>query len=118
LLKIRWPSAKFFGTNRAKFVLKNISIQNMAAPEVPRVFNRQIIYPYQTHLITINIAADGRPNYLACGYSLLPGQWDNRLIKTPTKVKAILKVGSYAKAYLSGFVEEALNETMEKTPVN
>ncbi len=108
MLKIRWPSAKLFGTNRAKFVLKNISLQNMAAPKVPRVFNRQIIYPYQTYPITINIAADGRPNYLACGYSLLPGQWDNRLIKTRTKVNSIHKIGSNAKAYLLGFVEEAI----------
>jgi hypothetical protein len=90
----------------------------MAALEVSRVFYNHIIYFDQTHPIAISIAADGRLNYMTTGYSLLPGQWDNRLIKTRTKVKVILKVGSYAKAYLSGFVEEALNETMEKTPVN
>jgi hypothetical protein len=112
LLKIRWPSAKLFGTNRAKFVLKNISIQNMAAPELLRVFNRRIVYPNQTYLNTISIAADGRLNYMATGYSLLPGQWDVRLIKTSTKVNSIHRVGSNAKAYLSGFVEETLNETI------
>jgi hypothetical protein len=90
----------------------------MAALEVLRVFNKHIIYPDQTLPISISIAADGRLNYMTTGYSLLPGQWDNRLIKTRTKVIAILKVGSYAKAYLLGFVEEALNETIEKTPVN
>ncbi len=89
----------------------------MAAAELSRFFNKHIIYPDQTHPITINIVTDGWLNNMATGYSLLPGQWDIRLIKTSTKVKAILKVGSYAKAYLSGFVDEALNETMEKTPV-
>jgi hypothetical protein len=48
----------------------------MAAPELSRVFNKYIIYPDQTFPIGISIAADGRPNYLACGYLLLPGQWD------------------------------------------
>jgi hypothetical protein len=38
-------------------------------------------------------------------------------IKTRSNVNTIHRVGSNAKAYLSGFVEEALNETMEKTPV-
>ena len=83
MLKIRWPSAKFFGTNRAKFVLKNISLQNMAAPKVPRVFNRHIIYPDQAYLNTVSIAADGRLNYMATGYLLLPGQWN----KDPQQIK-------------------------------
>jgi hypothetical protein len=104
LLKIRWSSANLFCIYRAKFVLKNILLQNMAAPKVPRVFNRHIIYPDQTHPISIIIEADGRLNHMATGYSLLPGQWDIRLIKTSTKVNSIHKIGSNTKAYLSGFV--------------